>query len=369
MFEVPAGGRRYRALELLVKQKRLAKTAPVPCVVRDPAATSRRGRLARRERPARAAASARPVPRLPDLAREGPVRGGHRGRLLRRRERREAAAAAGVRVAEAARRLCRRRHDRSSSSWPSPSRPTTRARSRSGKRQRSYSKEPYQIRRMLTESTVRASDRRALFVGLDAYEQAGGVVMRDLFEHDDGGWLRGCRPARSSRHREAEGRGRDDRRRGLEVDRGGCRFPLRPHPRPARTRRRRRPISPPRSRRRSMRLHAEYAKLEADYEDADELPDEVDQRLGEIEAALAAFEDRPVIYDPADIARAGVFVSIDAEGGSRSIAATSGRRTSRPPPSTSMAAQRPTAKPVTPSAARRPARRHHGRRRAARAGG
>ena len=34
MFEVPAGGRRFRALELLVKQKRLAKIAPVPCVVR-----------------------------------------------------------------------------------------------------------------------------------------------------------------------------------------------------------------------------------------------------------------------------------------------------------------------------------------------
>ena len=36
MYEIPAGGRRYRALELLVKQKRLAKTVPVPCVVRDP---------------------------------------------------------------------------------------------------------------------------------------------------------------------------------------------------------------------------------------------------------------------------------------------------------------------------------------------
>src|SRR6202795_691255 len=36
MFEVAAGGRRYRALQHLVKQKRLAKTAPVPCVVRDP---------------------------------------------------------------------------------------------------------------------------------------------------------------------------------------------------------------------------------------------------------------------------------------------------------------------------------------------
>src|SRR3546814_15086773 len=54
---------------------------------------------------------------------------------------------------------------------------------------RSYSKEPYQIRRLLTESTVRASDKRVQFVGLAAYEQAGGVVLRALFQHDDGGWL------------------------------------------------------------------------------------------------------------------------------------------------------------------------------------
>jgi ParB family transcriptional regulator, chromosome partitioning protein len=32
MFEAPAGGRRYRALELLVKQKRTAKTQPVPAL-------------------------------------------------------------------------------------------------------------------------------------------------------------------------------------------------------------------------------------------------------------------------------------------------------------------------------------------------
>jgi ParB family chromosome partitioning protein len=35
MYEIPAGGRRFRALELLVKQRRLAKTAPVPCVIRE----------------------------------------------------------------------------------------------------------------------------------------------------------------------------------------------------------------------------------------------------------------------------------------------------------------------------------------------
>lgn len=35
MLEIPAGGRRYLALELLVKQKRLARSAPVPCVARE----------------------------------------------------------------------------------------------------------------------------------------------------------------------------------------------------------------------------------------------------------------------------------------------------------------------------------------------
>ncbi len=37
LFEIPAGGRRFQALSLLVKQKRLAKTAPIPCIVRDAA--------------------------------------------------------------------------------------------------------------------------------------------------------------------------------------------------------------------------------------------------------------------------------------------------------------------------------------------
>jgi len=33
-FEVPVGGRRFRALELLVRRKRLPRTAPIPCIVR-----------------------------------------------------------------------------------------------------------------------------------------------------------------------------------------------------------------------------------------------------------------------------------------------------------------------------------------------
>lgn len=34
-FEVPAGGRRFRALQQLVKAKRMSRTEPVPCIVRD----------------------------------------------------------------------------------------------------------------------------------------------------------------------------------------------------------------------------------------------------------------------------------------------------------------------------------------------
>src|SRR3546814_4423201 len=64
-------------------------------------------------------------------------------------------------------------------------------------------------------------------------------------------------------------------------------------------------------------LQAEMHGLEETYAEADELPDEVDQRLGEIETALAAFDDRPQLFDPEEVARAGAFVSIDGSGALR----------------------------------------------------
>src|SRR4051794_22044471 len=55
--------------------------------------------------------------------------------------------------------------------------------------QRGYNKEPYLIRRMLTEGKLSASDRRAVFIGADAYQSAGGTIARDLFCQDHGGWF------------------------------------------------------------------------------------------------------------------------------------------------------------------------------------
>lgn len=53
----------------------------------------------------------------------------------------------------------------------------------------SSNKEPLQIRCMVTETSMRVSDPRAIFVGDDAYEADGGTMLYDLFQGDDASWL------------------------------------------------------------------------------------------------------------------------------------------------------------------------------------
>jgi ParB family chromosome partitioning protein len=48
--------------------------------------------------------------------------------------------------------------------------------------------DPQSIRRALTETEVPASDKRVRFIGLEAYETAGGSVRRDLFDDANGGY-------------------------------------------------------------------------------------------------------------------------------------------------------------------------------------
>ena len=49
----------------------------------------------------------------------------------------------------------------------------------------------WQVRRLLTDERVPGSSRIARFVGVDAYEAAGGRIMRDLFadEYENGTWI------------------------------------------------------------------------------------------------------------------------------------------------------------------------------------
>jgi ParB family chromosome partitioning protein len=182
--------------------------------------------------------------------------------------------------------------------------------------QRTPIREPYQIRRLLTESAVRASDKRAQFVGVADYETAGGIVLRDLFEPDDGGWLQD--PALLDRlvadklEREAEA----VRAEGWKWVEIAPDFPY------GHTYGLRRlsgtevAMTEDEAAARDA-LKAELDRLEDSYAEADEIPEDVDRRLGEIETALAGFEQRPLLYDAAEVARAGAFVSIDASGALR----------------------------------------------------
>jgi ParB family chromosome partitioning protein len=53
----------------------------------------------------------------------------------------------------------------------------------------SYNREPTQIRRDLTNANVPATDQRAIFAGAEAYIEAGGNIIRDLFTEDRGGYF------------------------------------------------------------------------------------------------------------------------------------------------------------------------------------
>jgi ParB family transcriptional regulator, chromosome partitioning protein len=53
----------------------------------------------------------------------------------------------------------------------------------------SYNRDASTIRRLLTETHVVATDRHAVFVGVEAYTEAGGTILRDLFTEDHGGYF------------------------------------------------------------------------------------------------------------------------------------------------------------------------------------
>jgi len=314
MFEIPAGGRRYRALELLVKQKRLAKTAPVPCVVRE-------GGIAEEDS-------------LAENVQRAPLHPLDQFRaFLALREKgqseEEIAAAFFVSVNVVKQRL------KLASVSPAlldvyaedgMTLDQLMAFTVSGDHERqeqvferlktSYDKQPYTIRRMLTEGAVRASDKRAQFIGVDTYVEAGGTILRDLFQGDDGGWLQDValvdRLVAEKLEREAEAI-RSEGWKWIEIAPDfayGHAFGLR------QLRGEEAPLTAEEEATRDA-LQAEYDRLSEEYVDANELPDDVDERFGELETAIEGFETRPVVFDPAEVARAGAFVSIAHDGAVR----------------------------------------------------
>lgn len=314
-YEVPAGGRRYRALERLMKAKRLAKTAPVPCVLAraDEGVSAEEDSLA--ENVQRVALHPLDQFRAFQSLRE---QGLGEEEIAARffvgpqvvRQRLKLAAVSpklldvyaedGMTLEQLMTFTVTNDHARQEQAWDSL--------------ERSYNKEPYYIRRLLTEGAVRASDRRAKFVGPETYEAAGGVVLRDLFQADDGGWLQDAalldRLLMEKLQAEAQGIV-DEGWKWINV---AADFPY-GHSTGLRRLRALGPVLTPEEQATYDALQTEYGALEEQYADSpDDLPDEVDARLGEIETALDTFHNRAPQFEPVEVARAGAFVSVGASG-------------------------------------------------------
>ena len=313
-FEVPAGGRRYRALELLVKQTRLNKTAPVPCIVSDAKDNILIDEVSLAENIERAPLHPLDQFRAFQAMREKGMTeeaiaaaffvGGN---IVKQRLRLAAVspklldiyADDGMTLEQLMAFAVAPDHARQEQVWEAI--------------QNSWQKEPYQIRRMLTESAVRASDKRALFVGVDAYETVGGAVLRDLFQSDDGGWLQDVALLDRLASEKLKAAAEEIAAEGWKWIEAAVSLPY------GVTYGLRQLSGAPADFSDDEQvvieaLQAERDRIEAEYAAADELPEEVDRRLGEIEAELEKFDQRPPRYDATEIARAGAFVSIGANG-------------------------------------------------------
>jgi ParB family chromosome partitioning protein len=314
MYEVPAGGRRYRALGLLVKQKRLANNAPIPCVVRS--ATD--DILAEEDSYAENAfrENLHPLDEFramqvmveKDNGVEAIAAHFHTTPAVVRQRLKLASVAPALHELYAEDEMTLDQlmaftvsddHERQVQTWELLA--------------HSFNKSPSFIRQKLTENSVRAADKRVRFVSVDAYVAAGGGIARDLFEPDDGGWL--TDPALLDRLVDAKLKAIAGR-----IGSEGWKWVQTAIDLPWQATRDLRELGSTEvamseeEAAKVAALEAEADALSDEWSDAPDVPDEVHARLEAIEAEIGALTDRPRIFDETEVAMAGAFVSIDYDG-------------------------------------------------------
>jgi ParB family chromosome partitioning protein len=180
----------------------------------------------------------------------------------------------------------------------------------------SYNREPWIIRRDLTASNVAATDRRAILVGAEAYTEAGGTIIRDLFTEDRGGFYEDAAlldrlaleklEGIAAQVQDAEGW----KWVSAHIDWPHAHGLRRTYPQPVEL---------------SEEDIAAYdaaqedlERLSVEWEDADvDLPPEVDQRFAELEAEIERINGKRYAYEADEIARGGVFVVLSHDGTAR----------------------------------------------------
>lgn len=176
----------------------------------------------------------------------------------------------------------------------------------------SYDRDASTIRRLLTETHVAATDRRARFVGLEAYVEAGGTILRDLFTEDRGGYLEDVSlldllvTAKLGREADTLRAAEGWKWTEPHLDFPHAHGMRRAYPHPVEL-----------SAEDQAALEAvqsEFDRLTEQHQTADELPDDVDARFSQLEAEIERLEAKRTAYDVDDIARGGAFVILNHDG-------------------------------------------------------
>ncbi|MFZ5617893.1 MAG: ParB/RepB/Spo0J family partition protein [Pseudomonadota bacterium] len=311
VYEVPAGGRRFRALQLLVKQKRLAADAPIPCVIRTEGLAEEDSLAENIQRaPLHPLDQFRTFQTLREKGKsEEEIAAAFFVTLAVVKQRLKLAAVAPALLdlyADDAMSLeqlmaftVNPDHQRQCEVWEAL--------------KNGYAREPYHIRRMLTEGAARAADKRARFVSLDAYEAAGGVILRDLFSDAEDGWLQDAGLLNRLVAEKLEASATELRGEGWKWIEAAVDFPY-GHTFGLRRIAGARATLTETEQTTYNGLKVEYDKLHEEHDGAEELPEEIDRRLGELEAEIEAIESRPWRFPSEEVARAGAFVSLDPSG-------------------------------------------------------
>lgn len=176
----------------------------------------------------------------------------------------------------------------------------------------SYSRDPVTIRRMLTETNVAATDRRAVFVGHEAYTEAGGTILRDLFTEDRGGYFEDAalldRLALEKLQHVAATLQTNEGWKWVEAN---LDFPhghglRRVYPREVEL--------SPEDQAAYEAAQAEFDILTKQHASDEELTEAVDGRFGELEAEIERCEALRYAYEADDVACGGAFVVLNHDG-------------------------------------------------------
>ncbi|ALR20959.1 ParB/RepB/Spo0J family partition protein [Sphingobium baderi] len=315
LYEIPAGGRRYLAIGLLVKRKRALKTVPVPCVVKsaDDTVLAEEDSLAENtfREPLHPLDEFRAMQRLNEKGEGDEAIAAHfrvTPAIVRQRLKlasvspalHEVYAAGDITLDQLMAFTVSDDHKRQEELWD--------------QLVHSSNKSSWFIKTKLLEDKVEVTDKRVRFVGVEAYIAAGGAgPIRDLFEQDDGGWL--SDPALLDRlvdeklRSAAETVGAEgwkwvealvDLPYGYDEECRAIPSVVQPLTQEQEAR--------------IVALRAEADALEAEWDGKPDMPDEVELRISAIDSELAVLAQGNRVFDPADMDNAGVFIGLEDDG-------------------------------------------------------